>query len=252
MGINDMQASATPLPHVLVAEDNPVNAMVLARQLSLLGYTCTVAGDGEQAWAALQVTRFVAVLTDCEMPVLDGYDLTRRIRAAPAFAKVPIIALSARPDPAQERRCKAAGMDVCLHKPISNADLAIALAWSVAPQAIAAPAPGRGGFEALRALFPTPQSLASVLGQFVQTTRADITQMERLYAAGMHEAFGKVLHRIAGGVQLLHQHDVAAELTHWHRKGGLPSPGEFAHLQLQLKAVLERVEGWRQQLPAPH
>jgi CheY-like chemotaxis protein len=162
------------LPCVLLAEDSPVNALVIAKQLDTLGFACTVTENGEQAWAALQAgTSFVALLTDCDMPVLDGYSLAPRVRGDVAFAGLPIIALSARPDDAQLARCRAAGMDDCLPKPVSNAALASALS----ARAVVA---GDGDdavddLDALKRVFPDPRALSGLFAQFVQCARAPIS-----------------------------------------------------------------------------
>jgi len=233
---------------VLLAEDNPVNAAVIAQQLALLGYTCFAAENGEKAWTALQARDFVALLTDCEMPVLDGYDLAMRVRADPRFATLPILALSARPDDAQRARCRASGMDDCLSKPVSNADLLRALRRTASvPRADAAKG---DALQALQFLFPNPQALGAVLGQFVQATRKDLKELDTLHAAGAGEAFGRMLHRISGGLQMLDQREVAAVLDRVRRAGTLPTPHEYADLRAQIDGVVKRVSEWMRQLPS--
>ena len=66
---------------ILVAEDNAVNRLVIAKQLTELGHSFDIAHEGEQAWKMLAEKPYGLLLTDCAMPVLDGYDLTRRIRS---------------------------------------------------------------------------------------------------------------------------------------------------------------------------
>jgi CheY-like chemotaxis protein len=237
-----MPSNANERPRVLLAEDNPVNALVIAKQLGMLGYLCIVAEDGERAWTALQDCAFVALLTDCEMPVLDGYALAKRVRATPAFAGLPIIALSARPDGAQRVRCLAAGMDACLSKPISNRALADALELRADAQTGTATA--LRGLDALQAMFPNPQSLITILTQFVQTTRTDLVELERLHFKGAQPAFGRMLHRIAGSLQLLDQADLAAELHGWQRSGTLPSATDYARMHADIAAVVDRMQAW--------
>lgn len=228
-------------PRVLLAEDSPVNAIVIARQLDALGFECTIAENGEQAWAELQAgAPFVALLTDCDMPVLDGYGLAERIRAEASYASLPIVALSARPDDAQRARCRAAGMDACLPKPVSSAALAEALS---APS-VAAPRSGDEAvddLDALKKLFPDPQALAALFAQFVQTSRADLDALERAHAAGTIVAFAKLLHRFAGSLQMLNQRELADELEWWRRSGRLPNSAEYVQLRGQLLSVIERV-----------
>ncbi|OAN42966.1 hypothetical protein A6A04_09685 [Paramagnetospirillum marisnigri] len=108
-------------PPVLVAEDHPVNQQVILRQLDMLGYPAELAPDGAAALAAWRSKRFAAVLTDCHMPVMDGFQLTEAIRAEEALAgapRIPIIALTANALSGESERCLEAGMDRYLAKPV--------------------------------------------------------------------------------------------------------------------------------------
>ena len=232
---------ASPQPHrVLLAEDNPVNAMVMSTQLSALGYACTVAQDGELAWTLLQTGDFVALLTDCEMPVLDGYDLAIRVRATPVYAELPIIALSARTDAAQQARCHAAGMDACLPKPVTNQVLADALAHPRQTATASEPST-RGGLDALRALYPNPGALTTVLTLFISSCQNDIPEMEHAYQRAAPQPFARVVHRLVGSLQLLGQQELAREMALWHKSGTLPSATDYARLHAQLRAFVDRV-----------
>ncbi len=106
---------------VLLAEDNIVNQKLARRILERLGAEVTVADNGEAAIAQLAESAFDVVLMDCQMPVLDGYEATRRIRAGAAGAAastVPVIALTAHALSGDRDRCLAAGMNEYLTKPI--------------------------------------------------------------------------------------------------------------------------------------
>ena len=121
-------ASSRPSPgnHVLVAEDNPINQEVVSALLKNLGVVVTVVSDGSQAVDAVTRDHFDLVLMDCQMPVMDGYEATRRIRALPnpVSARVPIVALTANALAEDRPACLAAGMDDYLAKPITSARLA--------------------------------------------------------------------------------------------------------------------------------
>ena len=114
---------------VLVAEDHPVNQQVILRQLRLLGYEVEVRDDGAAALAAWREGRYSAVVTDCHMPRMDGFQLTAAIRAAEAGSggHTPIIALTANALSGEAERCIAAGMDYYLAKPVDLARLKNAL-----------------------------------------------------------------------------------------------------------------------------
>ena len=124
-------SAAIPFPGVkiLVAEDNTLNQTVARMMLEALGCEVTLAYDGREAVAACQTTSFAAVLMDCQMPNLDGFEATRAIRAleAKGLAKMPIIALTANAMARDREHCLAAGMDDYLAKPLKRAALHTAL-----------------------------------------------------------------------------------------------------------------------------
>ena len=114
---------------ILVAEDNSINRDVIERQLARLGYACVVMPDGESALEAWRERRFALLLTDCHMPRLDGFELSRAIRAAEGgTARMPILALTASAIAGEAERCIAAGMDDFLTKPMGPEALDLALA----------------------------------------------------------------------------------------------------------------------------
>jgi PAS domain S-box-containing protein len=111
---------------VLLVEDNAVNQKLMSRILEKLDADVTIADNGEVAIAKLTSTPFEVVLMDCQMPVLDGYEATRRIRAGaagPSAKTIPIIALTAHALSGDRERCMAAGMNDYLTKPIDPGKL---------------------------------------------------------------------------------------------------------------------------------
>jgi two-component system, sensor histidine kinase and response regulator len=114
--------------HILLAEDNPVNQKVACRILEKLGYRVDVAVDGQAAFDAWQSGRYHLILMDCQMPIMDGYETTRKIREQESGAKhIPIIALTAHAMKGADNACRAAGMDDYLSKPIDREQLQQAL-----------------------------------------------------------------------------------------------------------------------------
>jgi len=111
---------------VLVVEDSPANQMVAVAMLKRLGLRSDVVGDGAEAVAAVTRVPYDAVLMDCQMPVLDGFEATRRIRAEarPDQPRLPVIAMTANVLDGERDRCLAAGMDDYLAKPVRLTDLA--------------------------------------------------------------------------------------------------------------------------------
>ena len=105
---------------VLVVEDNKVNQLVARRTLERMGHEPTIAPGGHEALALLDEQSFDVVLMDCQMPEMDGYEATQRIRELPdeQRCRLPIIALTANALAEDRARCLAAGMDDYLSKPI--------------------------------------------------------------------------------------------------------------------------------------
>lgn len=117
---------------ILLVEDYVINQDVAVRQLERLGYRADVVADGFAALKALELKRYDIVLMDCQMPVMDGYDATARIRSRELTGfHIPIIAMTANAMMGDREKCIAAGMDDYIAKPIQAEDLKRALEqWS--------------------------------------------------------------------------------------------------------------------------
>jgi CheY-like chemotaxis protein len=119
---------------VLLVEDNAVNQAVAMGMLDALGCHVTVAADGREAIDRLAVEQFDAILMDCQMPVMDGFEATRAIRSREGFgARLPIVALTANAVVGDRERCLAAGMDAYLSKPFRLEQLADVLGHYLEP-----------------------------------------------------------------------------------------------------------------------
>ena len=113
---------------VLVAEDNEINQMVAADNLSLLGYRVDLAWNGIEAVQLATAKSYQAILMDCQMPKMDGYTATVQLRQHERPDQhVPIIAMTAGALSEDRQRCLAAGMDDYLSKPIDIEQLRAAL-----------------------------------------------------------------------------------------------------------------------------
>ncbi len=149
-GLDDDTAPAPPrVPplgvRVLVVEDNSVNQLVARGLLEQLGCVVDMADDGVEAVRLLGAPHpYAAVLMDCRMPRLDGFDATRAVRAQePAGARVPIIAMTASALEGERERCLAAGMDDFLTKPVDARELETAVRrWTPPPGGAAGAGPG--------------------------------------------------------------------------------------------------------------
>ena len=121
------EAAPVPDARLLLVEDNPVNLAVGEKLLSVLGYRCDIATNGQIALEKMASGAYDLVLMDCQMPVLDGYAATREWRdhevLQQAPLRLPIVAMTANAMAGDRQRCLDAGMDDYLSKPVSREQL---------------------------------------------------------------------------------------------------------------------------------
>ena len=104
---------------ILVVEDQPDNRQIIRDLLAATDYELTEAENGEQALAAVAKQRPDLILMDIQLPIMDGYEATRRIKADPAMRSVPIIAVTSYALSGEEQKARAAGCDGYVTKPYS-------------------------------------------------------------------------------------------------------------------------------------
>ena len=207
---------------LLVAEDNPVNQVVARAMLERTGYRVDVAPDGLQAVRMWADGDYAAILMDCQMPVLDGYGATERIRAQEAgVARVPVIAMTASAMTGDRERCLDAGMDDYLTKPMKSAELLTALQRWIRPRA------GDG-----RAMPPVLD--ASVLDDLDAIDGVDLRSLVSLYGAEAAAQLAELRASVADGAT------TAMAQTAHKLKGGSRVIGasRVAHLAEQLEAAI--------------
>lgn len=190
---------------VLVVEDHPVSQQLVQRQLDLLGWPCDIVDNGDAALAALRSGDYAMLVTDCNMPGMSGYELATAWRKheaeSAACVRLPIIAMTANAFDGELARCRDAGMDDYLGKPLQLQPLGRKIEeWMPHHDSTDAKTPpepaSMPGLEASQAL---RQSLLPVL---VDTTNADLDALADAVAAGDPEVAEQRLHRILGALQL--------------------------------------------------
>ena len=200
---------------VLVADDHPTNRLVLSRQVAALGYGLLMAEDGAQALALWRKHRVGLLLTDCNMPELNGYDLARAIRAAEqeqGLPRMPIVACTANALDNEGGRCLAAGMDDTLIKPVNLVDLMGRLdQWLPLPAEDGAPVPATAPAAANGAVFE-PGVLDAITGGDADVEREVLLDYREANAADLAGLAGEIegadaapallrVHRIKGAAR---------------------------------------------------
>ncbi len=212
---------------VLVVDDHPTNRMVLLRQLNMLGYAAECAQDGIEGFELWQSGRFSLVLCDCNMPRMDGYELTRTIReeesASGSKNPIPIIACTANALSGDAERCLAAGMDDYLPKPTELVQLLEKMdIWLPLPEDadLLPPASADDGQDIDAARMPDqvspldPSALAGITGgdqgmrreflqDFRQTSDSDADNLEQAVAAGDITLITRTAHRLKGASRVV-------------------------------------------------
>ncbi|WP_454738018.1 ATP-binding protein [Cupriavidus necator] len=216
-------ASADGRIHILVAEDHPINRELIQQQLALLGYASTLCHDGAEALARLQQAHFDMVLTDCHMPVMDGFDLSRAIRANadPHIRKLPIVGVTATTLAEEHEHCFAVGMNECVLKPTTLASMQQALSRALAdPETVSGTivASGRhkasdiAGPLAFRPALIARKQLCGALGEApwtdtmlatcVESIRADRDELAALLPQASSVELRRWCHRASGAMSV--------------------------------------------------
>ncbi len=223
---------------VLVAEDNPTNQVVAFGMLHKLGYeTVSLANDGVQACEMALGNGYDLILMDCQMPELDGYEATRRLRGAGCTAK--IVALTANAIKGDRERCIEAGMNDYLTKPIDLKALGQVLVRWVPPTgervSQAAPLAGPTLREALRARFGDDSELEQVaLASFRNATPPLLAKLRGALAAGNRPQVQLLAHSAKGAGAMICAERYAAVAGALEERAASASPEELERLQADL------------------
>ena len=200
------EPSINPAAHplnVLVVDDHPANRLLMCQQLGFLGHRFTTEHDGAAGLKTWKTGKFDLVIADCNMPVLNGYELTRAIRKhelASSQRPCTVLGFTANAQPEERQRCKQAGMDDCLFKPISltllSQRLAILEPLFHCPEAFNADAlsPLTGGDKERTRL---------LLEELLRSNCQDLKTLLELPDNGELQAFVEIAHRIKGAARIV-------------------------------------------------
>jgi CheY-like chemotaxis protein len=229
---------------ILIVEDNTTNQMVAMGLVSRLGFDAEVVSNGRQAVEAVAKSTYDAVLMDCNMPVMDGYEATAAIRHIEgAGSRVRIIAMTASALAGDRERCLAAGMDDYVAKPVKLRDLervlipgAAARSGATSPTTVV----DSRQLESLRALDGGDGLfLASVVASFEASSVQALRAINEAVEAGDIEALAREAHRFKGEASTLGAGGVAGVCAALE---SLPSPLDIP-VARELVARVEREMG---------
>ena len=187
---------------VLVVDDHPINRLLLMRQVALLGYANMAAQNGLEALDMWKTHQFRLVISDCNMPEMDGYELARAIRSLEGDGGRPrtfIIACTANAMKGEAENCFAAGMDDYIPKPVELANLMVKLdKWLPLPSG-----PIQGAPPIDRAVLGEASGGDTIIEQqiveqFLEINRDDVASLKRSVAARDAAAIVRAAHRIKG------------------------------------------------------
>jgi len=240
---------------ILLAEDNEFNQEVAADLLGLAGAKVTIASNGRQALEWLRKMRFDCVLMDMQMPLMDGLEATRLIRTDPAWAGLPVIALTANTQQEDRDICFAAGMDDFISKPFLPEQFYTTISKWLKPSAADAKVEsadsGLIDFSVLaKTVGADPAKLKKFSFMFVASARQSMAEIDAALAREDAAALGALGHgakSAARSVGAMGYADLCQALEQAGKSGELCGAKEIVLqlrlLLLQIEAEVKRVYG---------
>ena len=226
---------------ILLVEDNPVNQRVAQRLLQKLAADVAIANNGAEALERLAESTFSGVLMDCQMPVMDGFTATRRIRESERLSggkRLPIIALTANVMSEDRESCIAAGMDAHLGKPIAPAQLIDCLSRYLKPDALRAEV----DMTALRELTGGDAEFERELVEtFVSSGDRCLAEILAALRSNDFETIGKRAHALKGASANIHASGLAAAASTLESAARANSVAEIDGLVRELRERLQAV-----------
>lgn len=199
--------------NILVIDDYPANRLLLSQQLGYLGHRVVDAEDGAHGLRAWRNEAFDVVITDCNMPIMNGYELVRAIRNEETARGLPrglVLGFTANALAEEKVRCAEAGMDDCLFKPISlkdlNARLGLVTPHARVPSTAAPAAPVFDDIDlsSLEQLARGDQaSVKRLLGELAVSNDGDMAKLMRLFTQHDVQGLADLAHRVKGGARVI-------------------------------------------------
>jgi two-component system sensor histidine kinase/response regulator len=234
-------------PRILLAEDNEVNQVVAVETLARAGYRCETVSDGRSAVEAVRLGGYDAVVMDCQMPEMDGFEASRAIRAFEGQTgrrRVPIIALTANAMKGDRERCLEAGMDAYCAKPIDPTLLVSTLRRLTRGSGVTeggsngAPPPSFDSEALSRWSAGDARLLTKLLDGLERQLPADLDRLERGLARGDSAALKSAAHSLKGAASMVRAVALAEEAERMERFG---IEGDLERARVSLDALRSEV-----------
>ncbi|CAI8994543.1 Virulence sensor protein BvgS [Pseudomonas sp. IT-P171] len=196
-----IHTSTAPL-NVLVIDDHPANRLLMCQQLEFLGHRFSVAEDGEAGFEVWKSGLFDLVIVDCNMPVMNGYELTHAIRdheQQSDRSPCTVLGFTANAQPEERQRCKQAGMDDCLFKPLTLSALSQWIA-EIEPTD-RSPAFSLKGLHLLTG--GNPAMDLRLLTELLSSNRLDRQALQALSRSNDPQSFLDIAHKIKGAARIV-------------------------------------------------
>jgi CheY-like chemotaxis protein len=241
---------------VLLVEDNELNQFVATELLGdVAGMDVTLAGNGSEALERLRAAPFDLVLMDIQMPVMDGLQATRLIRADAALARLPVIAMTAHAFARDREQSRAAGMNDHVSKPFEPAQLfEVMLRWlqpAIGHGAAAAPAasldPAAAGrvvdFElGLRRCLGRPELYQKILGRYLKQRAATGNEIRTALESGEPEIGARAAHTLISTASMLGAAALAELARELHDAIDIGAPERWPGLLARIDAMQSEVD----------
>jgi PAS domain S-box-containing protein len=244
-------------PLVLAVDDHPTNRELLARQIEALGLRVRTAIDGREALALWQAGGITIVVTDCNMPLMDGYALARAIRqleAKQGLPRTPIVAWTATVLPDAELLCHAAGMDDILTKPAELSALSRTLSkWlpsTVAEIPSSDETAGTGaqvpsaeifGLAGLGKLADTAAGRTEIVQHFMTHNESDRSALRAAQITMDLPACARIAHRMTGSSKMVGAQELAAACEGLERAARAGNPADLQNANTVMDRAMDRL-----------
>ncbi|KPC27611.1 PAS-like protein [Pseudomonas syringae pv. cilantro] len=235
--------------NILVVDDHPANRLLLCEQLGFLSHHCEMAENGAQGLQRWLAGDFDLVVADCNMPVMNGYDLTRAIRArelADSLPRCRVLGFTANAQHEETQRCLDAGMDDCLFKPISLRTLNEQLSRLT-------PLPRKAKPFSLQSISSLtgdrPEMVERLIAQLLSSNKDDQLTLVDLLREGDRRKISEMAHRIKGAARIINADKVVQacdDLEHACEQNGSETQLKACHEGLDL-AMSELEKALREQ-----